>query len=585
MKKHERIRQRAAAVTLTAAMTVCLAACGGGQTSESSQGTTAGMAAAAAGESVSETTANVSAAEVETSTLNLLTDTYRANSASVRHDAVAAWVSSDPGQLVPIDIQKTGKEVMDEIFERLYVIDGFGGELLPQLAESEPQKVDGGYQIKLREGIYDSAANPIKASDVVFSYQYLLENSQPENMGQLLNVSQDIKAVDEYTVFFPTGELTGVSDMANLFAQQYIWSEKSWNENGQADGYSTNPIGSGPYIVSNYVTGSSLELVPNPDHWSEGKDFQLARYCANVDKITYYIVTDSTQAANALITGELDYSSIVSVLDQADFKEGGLYAADFNTYSYLASLTRFVLPNCSSDNAFADVNLRKAVMYALDGAQCAIAAGDTTADVAYDLFNAKFPEYRDSWYTDDTFYTNPSKEKAKEYLEASSYDGRELVILCQSGTVWTNIGTYVLTQLQDIGISCRLNAVDNSLFTDTYNDPSNWDLLLAMMAGDNYGIVELDRMMCKDSYIAPRETMNFIVDEELQNLIAICKTAEGHNEENTQELHDYIIDNAYGRGLYAGTTCLIARKDIQELACNFKYYVMPGGCVYSDNQF
>lgn len=525
--------------------------------------------------------------EVTESGLTLLQDTYRANSASVKHEAVTACLTADPGALIPIDIQSTGKEVMEEIFERLYVMDGFGGDLLPQLAADMPKEVEGGYEITLREGIYDSKGNSIKASDVVFSYQYLMENSQPENMGQLTENYKDIVAVDEYTVYFPTGELTGVGDMANLFAQQYIWSEQSWYDYGEEEGFSTNPIGSGPYVVSNYVIGSSIELVPSEDHWSEGKDFQLARYCANVEKITYKIVSDSTQSVNSLITGELDYSHNVTTLDVADFQDGGLYGDEFNTFSYLSNMTRYLLPNCDSASVLGDdVNLRLAIMYAVNGAEAMVAGGDTTAQVAYDIFNGKFPEYRDSWYTEDNFYVNPSIETAKSYLEQSNYDNSTLVLLCQSSTVWTSIGSYIIEQLDQIGIKAEMNAVDSALFSDTYNDPSNWDLLLGMMAGDNYGIVELDRMMCKDSYVSPRETLNFIVDDTLQELIALCKTAEGHaDDSNTQALHDYIIENAYGRGLYAATTTFVVRNTITELAVNYKYYGMPGGCVYADNVF
>ncbi len=508
-----------------------------------------------------------------------LSETY-ANSATVKHESITLATRGDPGNLLPQDTQTSGKEILDCIFDKLYVIDGFGGDLLPLVAADLPvDNGDGTVDITIRDNVYDSDGNHLTASDVAFSYEWLVTNSTPHNMGKY----HGAEAVDETTVRFTVDEMNGVSDYGNLFAQQWVFTEAAMNEHD----FANDPVGSGPYKLTSYTEGSEVVMEARDDYWLEGQDYQIARYCANVQTIRYRIMTDDTQQANALRTGELDYSNSVPENDLPDFLSDGEYAANYVVYPYQENLTYYLLPNCDPASPCSDENLRKAIMYAVDGATAAMASGNSSAEIAYDLYNSKFPETREAWSTtEDTFYTNPSLETAQEYLAQSDYDGEEIVLVTNDApAACQNVSTVVATILQGIGINCTLNVLAGSIASTTMSDPAVWDLTIGMMAADDYGVVDVARLMSKDSYGGGQETINFIVDPELQELITTCNTIDGHTDENTQALHEYIIEHAYGRGLFCTTSYNVVTNQVKELAMSFKFLMMPGGCIYADNEF
>ncbi len=63
------------------------------------------------------------------------------------------------------------------------------------------------------------------------------------------------------------------------------------------------PIGSGPYVVSNYELGRRVTLRRNPDYW--GKDLPLRRGTNNLDEIRIEFFGDATVLFEAFKAGEL----------------------------------------------------------------------------------------------------------------------------------------------------------------------------------------------------------------------------------------------------------------------------------------
>ena len=596
---------RILAAALSGVLAFSLAACGSSSsssdTSDTSTETTAEETAEETTEAESteeaaeETTEEVSADSTEesdsdsgstlTNAVPGLSSSY-ANSATVKHDSVTVIESGDPGNLLPQDTQTTGKNVLDSIFEYLYCIDGFGGDLLPLIADSLP--VEQGYDeesgyyiydITIHDNVYDTDGNNLTAADVAYSYEWLVNNSTPQNMGKY----HYSEAIDTYTVRFYCDELDGVSDYSNLFCRQWLFTEQAFNDHD----FSTDPVGTGPYVVTSYVSGSSCTMTAKDDYWAEGQDYQLAQYCANVEEIVWLFLSESSQHANMLKTGEGDASHVISETDLPDFLNDGEYADRYNAYQYQENLTYVMLPNCSEASICSDINLRKAIMYAVDGATAALASGNSSAEAVYDMYNSKFPEVQESWSTtEDNYYTNASLETAAEYLAASDYNGETLVLVTSDApAACQNVATVVATLLQSIGIDVELQILSSSIMSDSMLDDTSWDLNITMMGSSDYGVVMIARLMDEDNYGEGQQTQNFITDDYLQELISTVNTVSGHTEENIQELHEYLIENAYGRGLFCTTSYVVVTNEVEELALNFQFRMMPGACIYTDNEF
>jgi len=73
-------------------------------------------------------------------------------------------------------------------------------------------------------------------------------------------------------------------------------------------------VGTGPYILKDFVSGASATLVKNPGYW--GFD---DRYPQNqlpyIDTIKYLVITDNSTALSAMRTGKLDCIELLALTD------------------------------------------------------------------------------------------------------------------------------------------------------------------------------------------------------------------------------------------------------------------------------
>jgi peptide/nickel transport system substrate-binding protein len=85
--------------------------------------------------------------------------------------------------------------------------------------------------------------------------------------------------------------LTSVAHPANfIFAKKYLDQDPHY--------YKTHAVGTGPFMLKNYVRGSHIELERNPNYWKKGLPY--------LDGITYFIIKDSSARAKALRSDRVD---------------------------------------------------------------------------------------------------------------------------------------------------------------------------------------------------------------------------------------------------------------------------------------
>ena len=501
------------------------------------------------------------------------------SSAKVKHEKVIIALNADPQDLTPVNVNVGGKEVLDSIYERLYNINGFGGELYGVLAKDIPVEVEPNvFEFEIYDNIHDSDGNNITASDVVFSTNYLVNSGYAQNFGKF----DHIEAVGDYTVrIYTNSPLNELGDYANVFGVIYIWSEKAMQDHS----FATDPCGTGPYVCTYFRSGDRLILEASNDYWAEGSDHQNSRSCANVQTIEYQIITEQSQNTVALRTDAIDYTTNLSDTDKARFMEGGEYSEGWNTFSWPSNLTYYLMPNCDSASITSDENLRKAIMYAVDPAVILAVADSSSAQIVYDMANAKFAGYNPDWLTQDNYYVNYSVEQAKSYLEQSGYQGETLTLLFTSGDLLQNMAEAVQLLLGEAGIKVELKPESFSVTNADIVIPTEWDLYLDMMASDDYLVNVYSRLMYAANFADGQGTKNFIHDDELQRLISICMAEETNTQENLDALHDYVIEHAYSRGLFATAESAIYSDEILQICNSYKYAIIPGGCIYVDNEW
>ncbi|WP_047980568.1 oligopeptide ABC transporter substrate-binding protein [Ornithinibacillus contaminans] len=225
------------------------------------------------------------------------------------------------------------------------------------------------------------------------------------------------------------------------------------------------PIGFGPYKVESIVPGESVTYVKNEDYW---------RGEPALDKVTAKIVSSST-VINALETGEVDLvdsfptDQYPDVADMANVEWLGSVDA---AYTYIgfklgkwdAELGENVM---DPDAKMADVNLRRAMWYAIDNN----AVGDNFYNGlrwnATTLLIPFFQEYHDASIETPTY--NP--EEAKKILDEAGYEdvdgdgfretpeGEELVInfaSMEGGETAEPLANYYIQCWAEVGLKVEL---------------------------------------------------------------------------------------------------------------------------------
>ena len=491
-------------------------------------------------------------------------------------EVINVGIEADPGDLSPWGPNNTGRTATtDCIYENLaHCIDGeIHGVLMKdyELAEDESSMT-----VHIYDNIYDSAGNHLTASDVKFSFEKCVEAGNINWLSYIENV----EVIDDYTVQFNFNTTLYVYDLETLFETFYVVTQAAYE--ASPDGMATTPVSTSPYKVSNYVSGYILTMEKTDNYWQTDETLINHRDRANVNKINYYIITESSQMTTALENGSIDMSWAVRTDDLSTFQEGGAQADNFWVYQVPDNLVSQIFCNCSEDKLTSNVDLRKAIYYAIDANVILQSVYNGNGTVTYDVARPKCPDYQEAWETEDNYY-HTDLEKAKEHLAAAGSKEGEvtLSLMCESTDAMSDTAVLIQAFLGQIGINVEINAVESSLLGTYIKDPTAWDISVISKAASNY-VTTCWKNCFSQSYFTWGGTINFAYDDELQKRIDAARLLSTHTDETVQAAHEYIIDMAYGHGLVNYYNNLIIPANCSEVVLSYKNAIMPGACTYTE---
>lgn len=509
------------------------------------------------------------AAEASTETPTLDTSRESTADSDKRYDKVSIGMISDPKDLGPTSMNGDNSKlfIYYNIYEPLF--DFRDNEYIPILAKGYTEVDDLHWDVEIYDYIYDSDGNHITADDVVFSLNLLVESGNAFKFDSFAGVEK----VDDYTVRF-----TWTSPIESLGALEWPWcraciiSQKAYEEGNFTDA----PVATGPYKVTEFVSGSRCTLEANDDYWQK-EELRDPEHLAKVQTIEYDIIAETSQHVIALSTGQIQYSEYVPVENLADFQEGGQYADGNDVYVSQGSGLYMLMCNNYEGKLTEDVNLRKAIYYALDNEAIAAATGNTIAAKA--LGTPFFSDYYEEWETDpDNYMASCDLDKAKEYLEKSDYDGEQLKLLAPSDETLKTIMTLMQALLLQAGINVEIVAEEAALAQTDMLDPSKWDLLISQIGGGSQ-VGEWNRPM-NNTEFGSEYNMAFIADSQLQEHLLTVNSIEGHTQENETAMVDYVLENGYYYALCSPATNAVYSEDFATLVYRESEFLRAGACDY-----
>lgn len=482
------------------------------------------------------------------------------NSETAEKKVLTVGAQQDPGNLTP-----WGKTVAcrfyinSALYEPLFWIN-MDKELTPILAKSYENLGNGTYEVTLFDYIYDSNGNQLKASDVVFSLdQYIAEGSNARNVSAL----ESYEATGEYTVQFHFKN-DRVGNFEFLATNVYCCTEASFN--ASPDGMLTTPIGTGRYALKDFVTGSSYTFEKKDTYWQTDEQYICEKNSANVDEIVLKQITDNSTIAIALENGEIDFSENVVIDDRVNFMNSdgttldGYIAKEVMTYS-LIHLTY----NCSENSPLQDINLRKAISYAIDSAAIAENAQSTFGKAATNLVNPNWLDADEDLNEFPGGYYEYNVDTAKEYLAKSNYNGETLRLLVMPNENCNNAALLIQSYCKDIGVKVDLLTYEDALYKELRSEETGleYDMDLGGIYSSNAYTWKNSAELDINAY---KSGVNhcFIYDEKLQNLYDTAASSSTNSKEAANELIQYAADQCYQYALFYYNVVYLGRSDAIE---------------------
>lgn len=327
------------------------------------------------------------------------------------------------------------------------------------------------YDITLRADVPFHDGSTMTAEDVVASLERYRDSASGDLFGQLV---EEITAEGDLelsiTVSEPTGAIPAL--LATPDTPAYIMPASLLEDLGEGDTLDTL-VCTGPYQFDSFAADREAVISRFDDYASRDEEPNGAAGAktAHTDSITF-IPFNASNALNQIRTGAVHVAPQFVSLDQLS-----VYESDPELVPQVQENGGFSLIQFNhEDGLFTDLQMRQAVFHAIDVEEIAVQKlGDLTY---YSNSSSFFPEGSD-WYSEagQEEWENRDPAQAEALLEEAGYDGTPIRLLYRPGQ--DAYGPALRQQLEAVGFTVEMNAVDAATFTETRTDASTWDIFLA----------------------------------------------------------------------------------------------------------
>ncbi|WP_290886791.1 ABC transporter substrate-binding protein [Hoeflea sp.] len=376
--------------------------------------------------------------------------------------ALAARTDATIGmQLEPPNLDPTGgaAAAIDEVlyanvFEGLTRF-GPDGAILPALAESWEISEDGlTYTFKLHTGVKFHDGSTFDAEDVKFSLDRARADESTNAQKALFTDIASVEVVDPTTVKVTLSQPNG------SFLFNMAWGDAVMVAPESAADNATKPVGTGPFMLKEWVKGDHVELDKFGGYW--GTPVKL-------DKLTFKFISDPTAAFAAMMAGDIDaYPGFPAPENLSQF------AAD----------SRFEVINGSSEGEtilamnnkkppLDNIKVREAIAHAID--RQAIIDG---ALFGYGTpIGTHFAPHNPA-YIDLTAQSAYDPEKSRALLAEAGVKDLTLSLKLPPPSYARRGGEIIAAQLREVGITAEITNVEWAQWLEDVFKGKNFDLTI-----------------------------------------------------------------------------------------------------------
>ena len=236
----------------------------------------------------------VAAAVLAAAALSAASAANRASSTRAAAGSITIAIGGEPSTLDPL-VRDDGNEraVTQSIFETLMGRTPDGKRLYPKLAVAAPKRVSGSaWRFRLRPGIKFTDGEPFNADSVVASVKHVLDPKAASEQVGYLGSLKGARKVNNLTVDI----LTKGTDP--ILPSRMYWLRMIPANWKSLPGFAEKPVGTGPYIFSEWARGDHITLTANPSYWGSPKP--------SIQTVTYKFVPEGSTQLAGLASGSFN---------------------------------------------------------------------------------------------------------------------------------------------------------------------------------------------------------------------------------------------------------------------------------------
>ena len=381
-------------------------------------------------------------------------------------------------------------------------IEGYG----PGLAESWETPEIGVWVFKIRKGVH-WALNPASeasrlvngreftADDVVFSINYLTKSAK-----SAVSLNRPVAAATtqvektgpwEVTLKIPQDPIGGWHWIAQGGGSQYYFAHEVIEKYGNMQNW-RNMVGTGPFMLSDFVPGSVATFIRNPGYWDKeslgpGKGMQLPY----LDAVKLLIVPDLSTRMAVLRTSKADWDTDIPYEDAQSLMRT---APKILNYGYIpASSVGIFMRTDKKDLPYKDKRVRQALMMATD-----------FEALKKDLYGGRgeiqvwpvSPIYKEAYVPIDQlpestralYKYNP--ERAKQLLAEAGYPaGFKARIIVRNISNWVDPISVYKAMWAKVGVDLDIQLRETAVWSGIQATRSHEEMLMSSVGTTSFPIV------------------------------------------------------------------------------------------------
>ena len=453
--------------------------------------------------------------------------------------------------------------------------DGYEGCLAEDWTISEDGRI---YTFNIRDEVYFSDGTLCDANAILANFNAIIENKDRHTWLEMMNLLVGVSAPDADTFvielsepYYPMlTELSCIRPFAMISPECMIGGSTKDGVNGY--------IGTGPYVLTDFVTDEYAVFERNENYWGEAPAIQ---------KITVKVIPDNQTRIMALESGEIDLIFGKNMID-ADAISQYVDSDKFTVSLSDPTSTRHIVLNTTNE-ILSDTAVRQALQHATN--RQAISEGifyglEQPADTLY----APTIPYCDvdlEPYAYDAELAASMLEQAGWVMGSDGIrvkDGKklELDLLYNSDSVTEKtISEYLQSEYLKLGISMNIHGEEEQSYRDNMK-AGNFDMVFNICWGmpyDPQSSLAAMRAPVYGDYAAQQGLADKAeIDQAITNILISTDEAE------RQELYDFVLTRLHEDAVYIPLTyeCnkALYTSDLQGVHFGTDQYDVPFADMY-----